>query len=71
MKIKDKTKEFDRPKFCESYYAYKKFYLEENNIGFKYNDLLKALYIRDGFNKYHKLMWENYIDKIAGQIKCK
>ena len=68
MKIKDKTKEFDRPKFCESYYAYKKIILEENSINYKYNDLLKALYIRDGFSAYCHHMWENYINKIRSTI---
>jgi hypothetical protein len=59
--------EFERPKFCESYYAYKRIILNENKIHSN-NELSKALYIRDGFNKYHKIMWEDYIDKIRRTI---
>jgi hypothetical protein len=67
MRITDKTKEFERPKFCESYYLYKKIFLEEKIV--KNNkEILQALYIKDGFYIYCHYMWLDYIHKIRRLI---
>jgi hypothetical protein len=59
--------EFERPNFCESYYAYKKIIIKKNGI--KNNkELNKALYIRDGFELYCKYMWNDYVASVRGLI---
>ena len=63
-----RTKEFDRPRFCESYYAYKKVFIEERYNEITGKELSKAIYVKRGFDYYCKNMWRDYIDKIRKTI---
>jgi hypothetical protein len=63
-----RTKEFDRPRFCESYYAYKKLFIEGRYNELTNKELNKAVYVKRGFDYYCKNMWRDYIASVRGVV---
>ena len=63
-----RTKEFDRPRFCESYYAYKVLFIENRYNVLKGKEINKAVYVKRGFDYYCKVMWSDYIASVRGVV---